>query len=94
MENLAFVATGSDPFQLVHASISAVSERLKTFRLREHKTIPNSLVSLRMNMSDLRTCIGPGAISLSTESSPLCRLDDHLQSATDQLSELRRTCSD
>jgi len=37
---LAFVGTGREPFALVRDAMAAVSEQLRTFRLREQKLVP------------------------------------------------------
>jgi len=40
IQDIAFVATGADPFELVHQGMRAVQRQMKTFRLRVDKPLP------------------------------------------------------
>jgi len=45
VRDIAFVAVGKNPYDLIHHSMAAASDRMKTFKLRKHKAFPASLDS-------------------------------------------------
>ncbi|EKX32094.1 hypothetical protein GUITHDRAFT_159002 [Guillardia theta CCMP2712] len=45
VQDIAFVAVGKNPYDLIHQSMAAASDRMKTFKLRKYKSFPASLDS-------------------------------------------------
>jgi len=43
LKDICFIAVDSDPFRLIRDSFNALSERMQTFRTREHKSMPPAL---------------------------------------------------
>ena len=45
VQDIAFVAIGKNPYDLIHQSMAAASDRMNTFKLRKEKSFPASLDS-------------------------------------------------